>query len=130
MFHSSNQYSGGLKISALLILYVLLLACAHFYEAWFLLSVQEEEVRCEMQISCIGLGASQIIGKTERGRCCCFGGFLLMGSTSVVQVFENFCLLLRHPAPLSHPPAPLPMLQDRLTVATPLSARAIVPTAS
>lgn len=125
MFHSSNQYSGGLKISALFILYVLLLACAHFYEAWFLLSVQEEEVRCEMQISCIGLGASQIIGKTERGRCCCFGGFLLMGSTSVVQVFENFCLLLRHPAPQSHPsthPHPPPMLQDRLTVATPLSA--------
>lgn len=99
MFYSSNQYSEDLPVFVVCFMsFLLLFSTCH--KAWFLLSELEIEARCEMQFTCIGLGAPQTNGKTGRTRSqgCCFflwGGVLLMCNTSLNQVSENFCLLLR-----------------------------------
>lgn len=58
MFYSSNQYSEDLQVFVVRFMSFLLLFST-LYKAWFLLSELEIEARCEMQFTCIGLGAPQ-----------------------------------------------------------------------
>lgn len=78
MFYSWNQYSEDLPVFVVCFMSFLLLFST-CYKAWFLLSELEIEARCEMQFTCIGLGAPQTNGKTGRTRSqgCCF--FLFWG---------------------------------------------------